>query len=347
MARSQCNRRVYVTRSFNGKTADEAWRLSVQALLDGDNVHVQPSRLGPTREILHATFSIRDPRQRWVLSRTPAINPAFAIAEVIWILLGRRDAAFLNFWNPALPRFAGSEDNYHGAYGYRLREHLGFDQIERAFQVLSSNPDSRQLVLQIWDGRVDLPYSSGMPLAPDIPCNICAMPKIRDGKLEWFQVMRSNDLFLGTPHNFVQFTTLQEILAGWLGVEVGEYVQVSDSMHCYEKDLKIFASSVEPIIAHNTDSLALPKAESERAIAAIGTAMDKLRLPELTPSGFSACLDQADLPEGYQNMLLIAAADAARRNGWADKMATAVDGCTNPALTTAWYRWEQRMNESE
>ena len=333
-----------MTRSFNGETADEAWRLSIQALMDDGNALIQQSRLGPTREILHATFSIRNPRQRWVLSRTPAINPAFAIAEVIWILLGRRDAAFLNFWNPILPKFAGDGDTYHGAYGYRLREHHGIDQVERAYQVLSKAPDSRQLVLQIWDSCVDLPVNSGKPSALDIPCNICSMPKVRNGRLEWLQVMRSNDLFLGTPHNFVQFTTLQEILAGWLGVDVGEYVQVSDSMHCYEQDLQTFASSGEPVTVPNTDNLAIPKAESEAALSSIGSAMDKLRAPELTSSEFSACLNEADLPEGYQNLLLIAAADAARRRGWTDEMAAAVSKCTNQALKVAWDRWEQRTN---
>ncbi len=332
-------------RSFKGETADEAWRSSIQALLEEDGVHKQSSRLGPTREILHATFSIRDPRQRWILSRTPAINPAFAIAEVIWILQGRQDAAFLNFWNPILPNFAGDGETYHGAYGYRLRTHLGIDQIERAYQVLSKNPDSRQLVLQIWDSTIDLPNNEGEPSAHDIPCNICAMPKIRNGKLEWYQVMRSNDLFLGTPHNFIQFTTMQEILAGWLGVQVGEYVQVSDSMHCYEKDLNSFSLSDTPITANSTDTLAIPKAESERAMSTIEEAMDILRSPGLEISEYWACIEERELPEGYLNMLLIAAADAARRRGWKKEVAETVSKCTNPALSLAWTQWEGNTPE--
>lgn len=333
-----------MTRFFNSDTADGAWRLSVKALLEGDDVLTQPSRLGPTREILHATFSINDPRQRWVLSRTPAFNPAYAIAELVWILLGRNDSAFPNFWNPALPKFAGSGDTYHGAYGYRLRNNLGIDQIERAYKVLLNDPESRQVVLQIWDSRYDLPDESGKPVAPDIPCNICSMPKVRNGKLEWLQIMRSNDIFLGVPNDIFWFTALQEIMAGWLGIEVGTYVHVSDSLHCYEHDLKAFDASNEAIIVGSTDNLAIPKPESDRAISIIGGSMDRLRSPNLTPSEYRSCLKNNELPEGYLNMLLVAAADSARRRGWTVEVAETVSECTNPALKAAWERWEQRTN---
>lgn len=45
--------------------------------------------------------------------------------------------------------------------------------------------------------------------------------------------MRSNDMIWGMPCNFVHFTTFQEIFAGWLGVEVGSYNHISDSLHIY------------------------------------------------------------------------------------------------------------------
>ena len=52
----------------------------------------------------------------------------FAIVEVIGIIAGRKDSAYLNFFNPRLPHFAGSGNVYPGAYGYRLRKHFGMDQ---------------------------------------------------------------------------------------------------------------------------------------------------------------------------------------------------------------------------
>src|SRR5262245_46461914 len=108
-------------RSFEGDSADRVW-LAAAAMFESDRLpRTQASRDGTTSEILHACFVIRDPRQRWVLSRRPFMKPAFAIAEMVWILRGRQDSAFLNYWNPQLPKFAGAGSKYDGAYGYRLR----------------------------------------------------------------------------------------------------------------------------------------------------------------------------------------------------------------------------------
>ncbi len=108
---------------FDGNTADEVWQLAIAEIRHIENVKHQSGRGGPTQEILHAAFTIQDPRQRWIVARQPAVNPAFAIAEVIWILSGRNDSAFLNYWNSRLPKYAGSGNEYHGAYGFRLRQH--------------------------------------------------------------------------------------------------------------------------------------------------------------------------------------------------------------------------------
>jgi len=330
---------------FEAESADEVWRLAAHSLLALTEDYYQPSRLGPMREMLNSNFAIHDPRQRWVFSREPAINPAFAIAEVVWILRGRKDSAFLNFWNPALPKFAGQGDYYHGAYGHRLKYNLGFDQLERAYQVLSENPDSRQVVLQIWDGQIDFPHSNAAPVAADIPCNICSLLNIRNGRLEWTQIMRSNDLFLGTPHNFVQFTSLQEVLAGWLGVKIGSYIQLSNSLHCYEHDVENFQISEVKKVVTNTDDLSLPKEEADEALLVVEKSMDRCREADLKVEEFSRLLNCENIPEGYRNMFLIVAADSARRRGWNDQVQEAISNCTNRCLVAAWSNWSERTKK--
>ena len=61
-------------------------------------------------------------------------------------------------------------------------------------------------MIQIYDTKEDFPIDNGKPRDDDIPCNICSMLKVRQGKLEWSQIMRSNDVLLGMPYNFIQFT---------------------------------------------------------------------------------------------------------------------------------------------
>lgn len=330
-----------MTALFEANTANEVW-LQAHSQLQRVANAPRASRLGPTREILHASFQIADPRQRWVLSRLPAFNPAFAVAEVFWILAGENDAAFLNFWNPKLPKFSGTSAKYHGAYGYRIRRQFKFDQLEKAFSALSSNPSSRQVVIQIWDPQSDFPSDDGTPANPDIPCNICSMPKVRDGKLEWLQVMRSNDLYLGTPHNIIQFTTLQEILAGWLGLELGAYHHISDSLHVYETDMDALKADATINIPKNTDNLSLKKDEFEIQLRAISSSLKILSSHDLSIDTFNSIIEDIQLHQGYKNLLAIAAADSARRRMWPNEMKKSLSKCSNDLLILAFNRWESR-----
>jgi thymidylate synthase len=328
---------------FDGHTADEVWQLAVSEIRHDENVKHQSGRGGPTQEILHAAFTIQDPRQRWIITRHPALNPAFAIAEVIWILSGRKDSAFLNYWNSQLPKYAGSGKEYHGAYGFRLRHHFGIDQLERAYQALRHNPDGRQVVLQIWDPGIDLPDESGQPVNADIPCNISSLLKIRNGKLEWMQIMRSNDLFRGVPYNFIQFTSIQEVLAGWLDVELGSYNHISDSLHLYQRDAELFNVNFSSSVERNTDSLRLPKEASDAVIAKVNQLVDSMTAKNLSQEDLQLMLAQLAIPVAFQNLLHIVAAEAARKRGWIFLVQTIINNCTNPILIQAWERWLSRF----
>jgi thymidylate synthase len=327
---------------FDAQTADEAWRQAAATFVEGSASRLQPSRAGETHEILGAAFTIRNPRQRWVVSREPAINPAFALAEVIWILSGRNDSSFINYWNPKLPIFAGRAKRYHGAYGYRLRSHFGVDQLEAAYSALLNNPDSRQVVLQIWDAGSDMPSSNGAPADADIPCNICSFAKIRDGRLEWTQILRSNDLFLGVPHNFVQFTSLQEILAAWLNVDVGHYRHVADCLHVYARDIPRLDNYGHVGPEGNTDTLRFSKSESDVFFATLSCRMDAMTRPFLTQRKLRHVVRHDQLPRPLQNWLLVVAADCARRRRWVDLSYELMAECSNPVLKELWDRWLAR-----
>jgi thymidylate synthase len=289
-------------------------------------------------------MTIEEPRERWVANRTPAMNPAFALVEVFWIVSGRRDAALPLYWNPALARFSGTASEYHGAYGYRLRQHFGLDQLDRVFRVLQSRPDSRQAVLQIWDSTIDLPDEEGVPVNSDIPCNVLALPKVRAGKLEWMQILRSNDLFLGVPHNVVQFTSIQEMLAGWLGVVPGTYEHFSDSLHVYKRDLHaVGESSPSVALPPNTDSFALDRQSWDETISIVIERLERMMQPNLTPRELRSLASAGDAPSAYEHAIRVAAADAARRRGWQDIVKDCVAGISNPALVALWNRWEERI----
>jgi thymidylate synthase len=329
---------------FEADSADQAWLLAVEALKNRLEASRQTGRGGSTVELLHVTIQVRDARHRWVLSRTPGLSVAFAIVEIIGILNGRQDSEYLNFFNPKLPRFAGSGPRYDGAYGFRLRANFGFDQLEKAADALKSNPDGRQVVLQIWDATRDFPLDNGIPASEDIPCNVCSMLKIRDGKLEWSQIMRSNDVFKGLPYNFVQFTSLQEVLAGWIGVEPGTYTHFSDSLHVYEQDMDLAFSSSRIPMAKSTESLALPSGQAEPIWREMNRRVNLLVKNEVAANEYIRISRLDDAPQAFTNLMTIVVADAARRRGNLDAVGEAISLCDNAVLRQLWQRWAERKD---
>jgi thymidylate synthase len=328
--------------SFDAPTADAAWLLAAAALKERSLLPKQNGRGGSTTELLHVTIQIHNPRQRWVISREPALSVAFAIVEVIGILNGRRDARYLNFFNPIVPRFAGSGTEYHGAYGHRLRVQAGFDQLQRASDALTANPDGRQVVFQIWDAGIDFPLHDGTPVAEDIPCNICSMLKVRDGKLEWSQIMRSNDLFRGLPYNIVQFTTLQEVIAGWIGAEPGTYTHFADSLHVYDDNARDAFESSGIQFPESTDSLALPKNIADPIWGEMNRRIDILVSKDLSPQEYRAIARIDNAPQSFSNLMAVVAADAARRKGCVDGVRDALSECRSAVLQKLWDRWQAR-----
>lgn len=333
-----------MTNNFEGKSADAVW-LKIYKRFRTFEFQDIPSRLGNTKELLHAQISIKDPRQRYIINRYLPINPAFAIAEVVWILNGNNDSKFLNYWNKQLPKFAGYGKKYHGSYGYRLKRHFNFDQLDRAYKILKKNKHSRQVILQIWDPKIDLPKSNGLPRNADIPCNVMSLLKIREDKLEWMQIIRSNDFMLGLPYNLIQFTTLQEIMAGWLNVPLGSYNQLSDSLHVYDTMYDKLKISKLTKVNANLDSLALPKKDSEEIFKEFEKKIRLFITENLTENNHMKITKWQNAPQSYQNLLCIVSAEAARRREWISLSREIMLSCNNPVLCKVWSLWLRRVSK--
>jgi thymidylate synthase len=135
---------------------------------------------------------------------------------------------------------------------------------------------------------------------------------------------------------------LQEVLAGWIGVNIGPYVQLSDSLHVYTRDLQDVEAASRVPAARNDDSIALPRESAVRSLADLESRVNELIRPGLDLSTFEKLSFCDDLPIGYANLLAILGADVARRRGWTDMMARSVTRCTNAALVQMWERWHAR-----
>lgn len=199
-----------------------------------------------TKELHPAMMVIHNPRRRLVTAYGRPVNVPFMLAEVLWILQGRSDVGMLSYYNSNISNYSDDGRRFNAAYGERMRSSFGHDQLEDVILTLQDDPDTRQATIVLSDPVDDRGWertwdkdlqqqSMKKHQTKDRACNVLAHLMIRDGALDWYQVIRSNDALWGTPYNYVQWTHVQEYVARRLDVPVGDFIHNVDSLHVYER----------------------------------------------------------------------------------------------------------------
>ncbi|MEU7171554.1 MULTISPECIES: thymidylate synthase [Micromonospora] len=218
----------------------------------------QGQRVNPrgmaTTEVIGAHLCLTEPRRRFVfIPPARVLNPAFAVAEALWILSGSDDPWIFTY-NRSLKQYADN-GRLRGAYGPRIRRWAGqTDQLDHVRTALSRDPGSRQAVIQIYDPQQDTLGHR------DVPCTLNYRFFLRGGRLQMHTTMRSNDVWLGLPYDLFTATMLHELMAGWLGVKLGSYHHHVDSLHLYDQHAQSAADLVSSPVAPSPvmPSLAAP-----------------------------------------------------------------------------------------
>ncbi len=182
---------------------------------------------GGLRELLGVTLRLKNPLARVSRSQDRG-KPFSALGELLWYLHGSDK---LEFIEPYIGRYReDAEDGViHGAYGPRLHAMRGdINQIRNVVELLEKNATSKRAVIQLFDA------SDITKRFKEIPCTTTMQFFIRGGSLHMSVTMRSNDAYLGLPHDVFCFTMLQEMMARRLGCELGEYYHYVGSMHFYD-----------------------------------------------------------------------------------------------------------------
>jgi hypothetical protein len=156
-------------------------------------------------------------------------------------MAGRNDVAYPASFAKQIASFSDDGKTLHGAYGFRWRHALGYDQIPFIIEELRRNPDSRRCVLQMWDAQAgSAPVGNDLLVAmeggKDVPCNTHIYFLISaGGRLDMTVCNRSNDMVWGAyGANAVHMSFLQEFIARAVGVPVGTYYQMSNNFHMYD-----------------------------------------------------------------------------------------------------------------
>lgn len=219
---------------LEAETVTEAWDIWFENLKDMTGSFIKaPSRDGiVVGEYLNAVTVIKDPTRNIVLSPERMMPTRYAIGELLWYLSGSNRLSDIAKYSKVWNRMSDDGETLNSAYGYRIFEKFGFNQLEYVENLLKKEPLTRQAVIHIKDPIDHIEHPS-----KDVPCTLSLQFLVRNGALNLTVHMRSNDIWTGFPYDVFSFTCIQIMLAFRLGLEIGTYTHTAGSLHLYERDL--------------------------------------------------------------------------------------------------------------
>ena len=204
-----------------------------------DHGIVNEPKKGKNYEVQGCELVLTNPIAR--VSRSESRGLIFScLGEFFWYLSGSNDIEPIQYYLPRYKKYCETNGTVYGGYGKRLfNMHGRYNQVERVISQLNARPSTRQAVIQLFDSSdLSADYK-------DIPCTLNLQFTIREGKLNMFTMMRSNDAFMGLPHDVFVFTMLQELIATELNCQLGHYHHYVVSLHLYEENLKQVEDFIE------------------------------------------------------------------------------------------------------
>lgn len=193
-------------------------------------VSVQGHEVAGTKELLNSGFTLLDITDNVPTARTD-YSIAYMLGELAWYFTGREDVEFISKFSSFWKRISDDGVTNRSAYGAIVFNRYGFDQVAQVVDTLKRNPYSRRAIINF-----NVPNRKRFETKDEI-CTIALVFELRDGKLDCTGIMRSNDIWLGTPYDVVFFTELQKHIANELGVGYGKYTHFAVSLHAYAKDV--------------------------------------------------------------------------------------------------------------
>lgn len=178
-----------------------------------------------------------DLEEGFPLVTTKKLHLRSIIHELLWFLKGDTNVKYLQengvrIWN----EWADENGDLGPVYGKQWVSWQGADgrtinQIQRAVELLQSNPDSRRIMVSAWNvGELE-----EMAL---MPCHALFQFFVADGRLSCQLYQRSADVFLGVPFNIASYALLTMMMAQVTGLKPGDFVHTFGDVHIYNNHME-------------------------------------------------------------------------------------------------------------
>lgn len=149
-------------------------------------------------------------------------------------------------------------------YGSKWRDFHGIDQLIWLLAEAKNNPHSRRLLVSSWD-----PSDQAEAVLP--PCHYSWQIFIEDGWLDMTFAMRSVDVVLGMPSDFVAYAFLQLAICRHLGLEPRELTGTFADTHVYLNHLDGVETMLNSLVERELPSWGWKKDASDDMFSLLPT----------------------------------------------------------------------------
>ena len=180
-----------------------------------------------------------DLSQGFPLVTTKKVHLRSIIVELLWFLTGSSSNHWLkergvSIWD----EWARPDGDLGPVYGVQWRswptpDGRHIDQISELMHTLTTNPDSRRMIVSAWN-VAELSKMALMPCHAFFQFYVApAQTPGGRGKLSCQLYQRSADIFLGVPFNIASYALLTHMVAQQCDLDVGDFIWTGGDCHIY------------------------------------------------------------------------------------------------------------------
>lgn len=215
---------------FRNKPFEEQYAISLLNILENGTLSSDRTGTG-TKRIQSQQITI-DLEKEFPVLVGKKMNFRNALVEMIWIMSGRNDHKFLkdngvNYWDSWVKK----DGTFGPIYGVQMRNFLGVDQLTETIFELINNPDSRRLVISLWNPK-DNPQMALTCCHHDYQLS-SFINNDGERQLDLHTKQRSSDSFVGVPYDLMLFSIYLLFVSEITGIKVGKIHTTNADYHMY------------------------------------------------------------------------------------------------------------------
>jgi len=242
---------------IKGKTFADVYREVLYELHHFPKYVTNPRSM-KIKEIINLIIEIEDPTSNMFINPIRKTPQRYLAGEMYWYFQGREDVEFISkyskFWKKLTNPDGVTVNSAYGNLLFRDLNEYNITEWQWALKSLIEDKDTRQAII-----RFNKPKHSFVG-NKDFVCTLNGIFNIRNDKLIFTVIMRSQDEILGRTFDIPFFTLLQQqmrnhLLPYYPDLKLGSFIHHNVSSHIYEKDFEL----VEDMLRNQWKSAGLPK----------------------------------------------------------------------------------------